>query len=48
VPRRASATFWRDSPEIGTGEIVPEECPTEVFLLPSASPVEKEGTFTQT
>jgi formate dehydrogenase major subunit len=43
-----SATFWRDSPEIGTGEIVPTECRTEVFFLPAASHVEKEGTFTQT
>ncbi|HEU5109698.1 MAG TPA: molybdopterin-dependent oxidoreductase, partial [Micromonosporaceae bacterium] len=43
-----SATFWRDSPEIETGEIVPEECRTEVFFLPAASHVEKEGTFTQT
>lgn len=43
-----SASFWKDSPEIETGEIVTEECPTEVFLLPAASHVEKEGTFTQT
>jgi formate dehydrogenase major subunit len=43
-----SATFWRDAPEIETGEIVPEECATEVFLIPAASHVEKEGTFTQT
>ena len=43
-----SATFWKDSPEIATGEIVPEECRTEVFLFPAASHVEKEGTFTQT
>lgn len=43
-----SATFWRNSPEIATGEIVPEECRTEVFFLPAASHVEKEGTFTQT
>ena len=43
-----SATFWKDSPEIETGEIVPEECRTEVFLMPAASHVEKEGTFTQT
>jgi formate dehydrogenase major subunit len=43
-----SATFWRDAPEIETGEIVPEQCATEVFLLPAASHVEKEGTFTQT
>jgi formate dehydrogenase major subunit len=43
-----SATFWKDAPEIETGEIVPEECRTEVFLFPAASHVEKEGTFTQT
>lgn len=43
-----SATFWRDAPEVETGEIVTEECKTEVFLLPAASHVEKEGTFTQT
>jgi formate dehydrogenase major subunit len=43
-----SATFWKNAPEIETGEIVSEECRTEVFLLPAASHVEKEGTFTQT
>ena len=43
-----SATFWKDAPEIETGEIVTEECRTEVFLFPAASHVEKEGTFTQT
>jgi len=43
-----SATFWKNAPEIETGEIVPQECRTEVFLLPAASHVEKEGTFTQT
>ena len=43
-----SATFWKNSPEIETGEIVPEECRTEVFLMPAASHVEKSGTFTQT
>jgi formate dehydrogenase major subunit len=43
-----SATFWKDSPEIETGEIVPEECRTEVFFFPAASHVEKEGSFTQT
>ncbi|NYG54729.1 formate dehydrogenase major subunit [Nocardioides perillae] len=43
-----SATFWKDGPEVATGEIVPEECRTEVFLMPAASHAEKEGTFTQT
>jgi formate dehydrogenase major subunit len=43
-----SATFWQDSPEVETGEIVPEQCRTEVFFFPAASHVEKDGSFTQT
>jgi formate dehydrogenase major subunit len=43
-----SATFWRNGPEVATGEMPPQECRTEVFFLPAASHVEKEGTFTQT
>ena len=43
-----SATFWRDGPEIETGELKTEEIGTEVFFFPAASHVEKEGTFTQT
>ena len=43
-----SATFWKDAPEIETGEIVTEKCRTEVFFFPAASHVEKDGTFTQT
>jgi formate dehydrogenase major subunit len=43
-----SATFWKDGPEVATGEIVPEQCRTEVFFMPAASHAEKEGTFTQT
>jgi formate dehydrogenase major subunit len=43
-----SATFWKNGPEIATGEMSPERCKTEVFFLPAASHVEKEGTFTQT
>ena len=43
-----SATFWKDGPEVETGEITPETCRTEVFLFPAASHVEKAGTFTQT
>ena len=43
-----SATFWKDAPEIETGEIVTERCPTEVFFMPAASHVEKSGTFTNT
>jgi formate dehydrogenase major subunit len=43
-----SATFWKDGPEIETGELVTEEIPTEVFFLPAANHVEKAGSFTQT
>lgn len=43
-----SATFWKNAPEIETGEVSPETCRTEVFLFPAASHVEKAGTFTQT
>jgi len=43
-----SATFWRDMPEIADGEFRTEDVQTEVFLLPAASHIEKEGTFTQT
>ncbi len=43
-----SASFWKDSPEVHSGEIDPATCATEVFLLPAASHVEKDGTFTNT
>ncbi|MCW2948210.1 MAG: formate dehydrogenase, alpha subunit [Actinoallomurus sp.] len=43
-----SATFWKDSPEIASGETTAEEIGTEVFFLPAASHVEKGGTFTNT
>ena len=43
-----SATFWKEGPEVETGEIAPETCRTEVFFFPAASHVEKAGTFTQT
>ena len=43
-----TATFWRDSPEVESGELRPEDVQTEVFLMPAASHVEKEGSFTNT
>ncbi len=43
-----SANYWRDSPEVKRGELVPEEIETEVFLMPAAGHAEKEGAFTQT
>jgi formate dehydrogenase major subunit len=43
-----SATFWKDGPEIETGELRTEDIGTEVFFLPAAAHAEKDGTFTQT
>ncbi len=43
-----TAAFWYDGPEIESGELVPDQVPTEVFLLPAASHVEKDGSFTNT
>ncbi len=43
-----TATFWKDGPEIATGELRTEDIDTEVFFFPAASHVEKDGTFTQT
>jgi formate dehydrogenase major subunit len=43
-----SATFWRDSQEVESGELVPEEIGTEVFFLPAAAHTEKDGSFTNT
>ena len=43
-----SAAFWKDGPEIETGELVTEEIPTEVFFLPASTHVEKDGSFTNT
>ena len=43
-----SATFWRDSPEVKSGELRTEDIQTEVFLMPAAAHIEKEGCFTNT
>src|SRR4051795_3960352 len=43
-----TAHFWRDSPEIRSGEMRTEEIATEVFLMPAAGHVEKAGHFTNT
>src|SRR5207249_508217 len=43
-----TAAFWSDSPEIESGELKTQEIPTEVFFLPAASHVEKDGSFTNT
>jgi formate dehydrogenase major subunit len=43
-----SATWWKDGPEIASGELRTEDIQTEVFFFPAATHVEKAGTFTQT
>jgi formate dehydrogenase major subunit len=43
-----SATWWKDGPEIETGEMRTEDIGTEVFFLPVAAHTEKSGSFTNT
>jgi formate dehydrogenase major subunit len=43
-----SATFWKDGPEIDTGEMRTQDIGTEVFFLPAAAHTEKNGSFTNT
>ena len=43
-----TATFWRDAPEIETGQLRTEAIGTEVFVLAAAAHTEKPGTFTNT
>ncbi len=43
-----SATWWKDGPEIETGDIRTQDIGTEVFFLPAAAHTEKDGSFTNT
>jgi formate dehydrogenase major subunit len=43
-----SATFWKDGPEIETGELRTADIGTEVFFMPAAAHTEKSGSFTNT
>jgi formate dehydrogenase major subunit len=43
-----TATFWKDGPEIDSGELRTDDIATEVFFLPAAAHTEKDGSFTQT
>ncbi|SEG90427.1 formate dehydrogenase major subunit [Nonomuraea solani] len=43
-----SATWWKDGPEIETGELTTAGIGTEVFFLPAATHTEKNGSFTNT
>jgi formate dehydrogenase major subunit len=43
-----TASFWRTGPDVERGDIVPEECETEVFLFPASGHAEKAGGYTNT
>src|SRR5437868_9967008 len=43
-----TASFWKDSPEVKSGELKPEAIQTEVFFLPAAAVAEMDGSFTNT
>lgn len=43
-----SATWWKDGPEIESGELRTEDIATEMFFFPAASHTEKNGSFTNT
>ncbi len=43
-----TAAFWRNSPEIKSGELKTADIKTEVFYLPAAGVAEADGTFTNT
>jgi formate dehydrogenase major subunit len=43
-----TATFWKDSPEVRSGELSPSGIGTEVFFFPAAGHAEKAGSFTNT
>ncbi len=43
-----TATFWKDSPEVRSGKMKPQEVQTEVFFLPAAAVPEMDGSFTNT
>jgi formate dehydrogenase major subunit len=43
-----SATWWKDGPEIESGELRTQDIGTEVFFFPAAAHTEKSGSFTNT
>ncbi|HXE86703.1 MAG TPA: molybdopterin dinucleotide binding domain-containing protein, partial [Hyphomicrobiaceae bacterium] len=43
-----SATFWKNAPEVKSGEVKVQDIKTEVFFFPSAQVAEVEGSFTNT
>ncbi len=43
-----TAAFWRNSPEIKSGELKTSDIKTEVFFLPAAMTAEMDGSYTNT
>jgi formate dehydrogenase major subunit len=43
-----TASFWKDSPEVKSGQMRTEDIDTEVFFLPAAAVPEMDGSFTNT
>jgi formate dehydrogenase major subunit len=43
-----SATYWKNAPEVKSGEIKPADIKTEVLFFPSAQVAEYDGSFTNT
>jgi formate dehydrogenase major subunit len=43
-----TASFWKDSPEVKSGQLKPDEIKTEVFFMPAAAVAEMDGSFTNT
>jgi formate dehydrogenase major subunit len=43
-----TASFWKDSPEVKSGQLKPQNIQTEVFFLPAAAVAEMDGSFTNT
>jgi formate dehydrogenase major subunit len=43
-----TATFWKEAPEVVSGEVKPEDIKTEIFFFPSAVFAETDGSFTNT
>jgi len=43
-----TASFWYDSPEIESGDLKTDAIGTEIFFMPAASHIEKNGSYTNT
>jgi formate dehydrogenase major subunit len=43
-----TASFWKNSPEVESGKIRPQDIQTEVIFLPAAAVAESDGSFTNT